>query len=90
MKEEDVPIPIPDIIWRVPEDSAVLVSPEGGQVTILNGVGTTIWSLVNGQNSLKDIAQQLVQQYDVSIVQAYQDVENFLVKLDKRSLITWE
>lgn len=90
MNREDVPSPIPDVIWRVPEDTAVLVSPEGGQVTMLNGVGTTIWSLIDGQNSLQDIAQQLIQQYDVDSVQAYQDVENFLAKLDARRLIFWE
>lgn len=90
MKKEDVPSPIPDVIWRVPDDNAVLVSPSGGEVTILNGVGTTIWSLIDGQNSLADIAQQLVQQYDVDIVQANLDVEKFITKLDKRSLITWE
>lgn len=90
MNKEDIPAQIPDVIWRVPDDSAVLVSPEGGEVTILNGVGTTIWSLINGQNSITDIAQQLVHQYDVSIVQAYKDVENFLTKLDTRRLIIWE
>ena len=90
MKKEDVPTLIPDVIWRVPDDNAVLVSPVGGQVTILNGVGTTIWSLIDGQKSLLDIAQQLVDQYDVDIVQANLDVENFLAKLDTRGLISWE
>jgi hypothetical protein len=90
MNKDGVPSPIPDVIWRVPDDNAVLVSPQGGQVTILNEVGTTIWSLINGQNSLADIAEQLVRQYDVSFVQAYQDIENFITKLDERRLIIWE
>ncbi len=90
MNEEAIPTQIPDVIWRVLDDNAVLVSPEGGQITTLNNVGTTIWSLIDGQNNLKDIAQHLVHQYDVGIVQAIQDVKNFLTKLDNRSLITWE
>lgn len=90
MNKNDVPTPIPDVIWRVPDDSAVLVSPEGGQVTILNEVGTTIWSLIDGQNSLEQIAQQVVDQYDVDIVQAHLDVEQFLSLLDGRHLILWE
>jgi hypothetical protein len=90
MKEKDIPSPIPELIWRVPDDNAVLVSPEGGEVTILNEVGTTIWSLINGQNTLETIAWTLVHQYDVDFDHAYQDVINFLTKLDNRSLILWE
>lgn len=90
MKPEEKPQPITDVIWRVLDDNAVLVSPQGGQVTILNGVGTKIWSLIDGQNSVKDIARHLVDQYDVSIQQAQQDVEQFLTKLDSRGLITWK
>lgn len=90
MKLEAVPHLITDIIWRVLDDNAVLVSPQGGQVTILNEIGTKIWSLIDGQNSGSDIADHLVQQYDVTITQAQQDVETFLTKLDERGLITWE
>ncbi len=89
MKLEEVPHLITDIIWRVLDDNAVVVSSQGGQVTILNEVGTKIWSLIDGQNSGLDIADHLVQQYDVTIHQAQQDVETFLKKLDERGLITW-
>ena len=90
MKKEDIPSQIPDVIWRVLDDNAVLVSPEGGRVTTLNDVGTAIWRLIDGQKSLQEIADRLVQQYDVDIDQASLDVENFLIKLDERYLITWE
>lgn len=90
MNLEQIPHSINDVIWRVLDENAVLVSPEGGQVTILNEVGTKIWSLIDGQNSGTDIARQLVQQYDVTIAQARQDVETFLAKLDNRGLITWD
>jgi hypothetical protein len=84
------PHQVADVIWRVLDGNAVLVSPTGGQVTTLNAVGTKIWSLIDGQNSGLDIADQLVQQYDVSVHQAQQDVENFLTKLDKRGLLKWD
>jgi hypothetical protein len=90
MNLEHTPHLISDIIWRVLDDNAVLVTPEEGQVTILNGIGTIIWSLINGQNSGLDIARQLVQHYDVSSEQAQHDVEQFLNKLENRGLITWE
>lgn len=90
MNLEQTPHLIPNVIWRVLDDNAVLVSPEGGQVTILNDVGTKIWSLIDGQNSGTDIAHHLVQQYDVSVAQACQDVETFLVKLNNRGLIIWD
>ena len=90
MNLEHTPHLISEIIWRVLDDNAVLVSPEGGQVTILNGVGTIIWSLIDGQSNGLDIARQLAQQYDVSSDQAQNDVEQFLNKLQNRGLITWE
>lgn len=90
MNLEEIPHSVTDVIWRVLDDNAVLVSPKGGHVTILNGVGTKIWSLIDGQNSGKDIAGYLVEQYDVSIQQAQLDVELFLTKLDGRGLITWK
>lgn len=90
MNLDNIPHQVPDVIWRVLDDNAVLVSPQGGQVTTLNNVGTKIWSLIDGQNNGIEIADRLVQQYDVSVTQARQDVENFLNKLNNRGLITWE
>ena len=90
MNLEEIPYIITNVIWRVVDDNAVLVSPEEGQVTTLNNVGTKIWSLIDGQNSGIDIAQQLVQQYDVTIKQAQDDVETFLTRLSNKGLITWE
>lgn len=90
MNLEDTPHQLDDVIWRVIDDQAVLVSPEGGQVTILNEVGSTIWSLIDGQNNGRDIARRLLQQYDVTAQQAHQDVENFLTKLEDRGLVTWD
>lgn len=90
MNLEMTPRQTPDVIWRVLDGNAVLVSPKGGEVTTLNQVGTTIWSLIDGQNNGIIIADNLVQQYDVGINQARQDVENFLNKLNNRGLIAWE
>ena len=90
MNLEQKPNLINNVIWRVLDNSVVLVSPEGGQVTILNEVGTKIWSLIDGQNNGMDIARFLVEQYDVTITQAKLDVELFLTKLMNRGLITWD
>lgn len=90
MNLENTPRQIPDVIWRVLDGNAVLVSPKGGQVTTLNNVGTTVWSLIDGQNNGLDIAEKLVQQYDVAIAQARHDVKFFLDKLNERGLIAWE
>ena len=90
MNLEQKPNLINNVIWRVLDNSVVLVSPEGGQVTILNEVGTKIWSLIDGQINGMDIARFLVEQYDVTITQAKLDVELFLTKLMNRGLITWD
>ena len=43
MDSDKIPRPDPNIIWRIVDDGAVLVSPQIGKVRVLNEVGTAIW-----------------------------------------------
>lgn len=35
-----------DLIWRLLDNNAVVVSPHVGEVRVLNGIGTVIWQLL--------------------------------------------
>jgi hypothetical protein len=77
----------PDLIWRVVEDGAVLVTPADGRITVLNGVGTHIWQLIDGRRTASDILDSLVQTYQVDEQQAYQDLDQFVADLSERRLL---
>lgn len=90
MNRDQTPELHPDTIWRVLEDGAVIVTPRAGNVRVLNRVGTTIWQLINGENSLADIEWELIHQYDVPVEQARADLMTFIEELERRDLIRWK
>jgi hypothetical protein len=87
---KDYPIIHPELIWRLLDGQAVIVSPTSGEVRVLNQVGTDIWQHLNTGTQVEDIKKVLVQQYDLSPQQAEADVSAFLGDLTKRGLITWK
>lgn len=90
MNPESIPILHPDTIWRVLDDGAVIVTPRAGNVRVLNRVGTAIWELIDGENSLRDIETRLIRDFDVPVDQARRDLQLFLEELERRDMITWK
>lgn len=89
MNLERVPALHPEVVWRVLDDGAVIVTPRAGNVRVLNQVGTTIWQLIDGNNSLADIESQLIHTFDVPVNQARADLRSFIEELQKRDMIVW-
>jgi hypothetical protein len=84
-----IPEAAPGLIWRALDDGVVLVSPDAGNVRVLNRIGGALWKLIDGRNSIADMQHYLVTQYDVSPEQAGGDVRHFLTELAERDLISW-
>jgi hypothetical protein len=78
-----------EIIWRQLDNNAVIVSPQSGEVRVLNHVGTVIWQMLTEQYSVADIVDHLTDYYQVTPIQAQQDVILFLQELNERGLIRW-
>ncbi len=79
----------PGIIWRVLDDNVVVVSPTGGKVRVLNQLGTVIWQLLTEGKTREDILTHLVDFYEVSAEQAFEDLNGFLIELKERGLVVW-
>lgn len=90
MNLESVPALHPEIVWRVLDDGAVIVTPRAGNVRVLNPVGTAIWRLIDGKNSLADIESHLIHTFDVPVNQARADLRSFIEELEKRDMIVWK
>jgi hypothetical protein len=77
----------PTLIWRQVDENTVVVTPQSGQMRVLNGVGSTIWQLLADNQSKEAIIAHLVAHYTVSTAQASADLDNFLAELEERNLL---
>lgn len=73
---------------RALDGEAVLVHPGQGKVSVLNGVGSRIWELVDGQRTMADLARVIADEYEVSLIQAEADTLAFCADLAGRGLLT--
>ncbi len=89
MNLQQIPNKSPELIWREMEDGTVIISPEGGQVRVLNEVGTLVWQLLDGQKTVVDISNHVAQEFEISATDAASDVEKFLLELDERDILIW-
>ncbi|MCA9937044.1 MAG: PqqD family protein [Anaerolineales bacterium] len=87
MDPQLIPLPVPDIIWRILDGEVVLVSPRAGKVRVLNEVGSALWQLLDGKRTVGEMQAYLVRHYDVMPAQAAADLDTFLQDLAARGLI---
>jgi hypothetical protein len=71
----------PQVAGRIIDGEAVVVLPQEGQIEVLNEVGARIWELIDGLRSVRDIAQAIVDEYEVDMDCAVQDVKEFIQEL---------
>ena len=81
---------ISNLIWRQVDGNTVVVTPQSGEMRVLNGVGSTIWQLLAEEQTPDAIVAHLVTHYDVSPQQASDDLWAFLADLDGRHLLEWD
>ena len=72
---------------RTLDGEAVLVHPGQGQVVVVNGVGTRLWELADGQHTVSGMAQMLAGEYEVSLGKAEADALAFCHDLVGRGLL---
>lgn len=76
-----------NVAWRIVDGAAVLVSPSSAVIQTLNPVGTRVWELADGR-SLEEIAEQIMNEFEVTRTQAMEDVREFVRTLDGKGLVS--
>ncbi|MEZ4770835.1 MAG: PqqD family protein [Caldilineales bacterium] len=91
MNEIDLRTPIhhPSTASRVFGSDAVVISPAENMVRMLNPVGSRIWQLTDGNNTVEDIAVTLTEEFEVELPHARQSVATFVEDLIGRNLMDW-
>jgi len=85
-----IPRVAPDLVWRLLDENAVVVSPRAGEVRVLNRVGTVIWQLLIDEHSPTEIEEFLISHYEVTRQRAETDLQDFFDDLTDRGILTWE
>jgi hypothetical protein len=81
------PKPHPQTAGRVIDGEAVLILADSSEVNVLNQVGSRIFELANGSNSVEEISETIASEYAISREQADIDVREFLLQLVDQSVI---
>ena len=79
----------PNIVFREEAEGAFIFDPETEVLHGISHVGSSICRLLDGKNSLDNIHEALLEQYDVDVVpdQLKRDVQSFIDRLVTLNLL---
>lgn len=69
------------------ELESLLVDPRSGQTVRLNETATRVWRLCDGRTTTRAIAEQLTSQYDVSLDDALDCVDQLVLRFADAHLL---
>ena len=77
-----------EVICQVLEDESVLLDLASENYLGLDGVGTRIWQLIDGGETLQSIVATVLDEYDSDEDTVIRDLDKFLHDLQAQGLIT--
>ena len=72
---------------RVVDGEAVVVIPMESAINTFNEVGTRIWELADGTNTVTEIIHEIQQEFEIDTETAEQDTYDFLNSLAEKNMI---
>lgn len=87
--EQRIPIHHPRTASRLFSGEAVIITPAENTVRMFNPVGSRIWELMDGQQTVGQIVATLVDQFDVAPERAQRTVLDFFALLEEKGLVAW-
>lgn len=77
----------PTSAWRLIAGEAVILSLDTKVLRGLNDVGSRVWDLIDGQRTVDDIVDVIVEEFDVPRAQAAADIQTFTGELLDKGLV---
>ena len=78
------------VAMQVVDDLAVIVLADSGEVLVVNSLGTRIVELLDGRQSVTEIARRIAEEYDVPVEEARRDLDEFLRTLSEAGALNPE
>ena len=82
------PAPHSQTAGRVIDGEAVIILSDSAEVNVLNPVGSRIFELIDGETSLEQIVETIVQEYNVDRADAESDTLAFVKELVDHQVLT--
>ena len=83
----DYPLRSEATAFRIIDNEAVILDLESGVYYSLNEVGATIWSLCDGNRSIKGITTAICEEFEVEKEMAEKDILELLNDLTREGLV---
>jgi len=77
-----------NLVWRIIDGEAFLMTEDGKKVHMLNKVGTLIWQYADGSLPIKGIISKILERFDIDEETAKKDSLDFINKLVDMKMLT--
>ena len=77
-----------DVVFRVLGDEAVILNVSTGVYFGLDSIGTRMWQLISEQESLDNVVEVLLAEYEVEEKQLRHDLGVLIQQLKNKGLVT--
>jgi hypothetical protein len=77
----------PALAWREIDDETIIISPNDSVMHELNDTGSFLWKNIDGKKSAAELAELLVENYEVTPDIALSDTQALLEEMSSRKLV---
>ena len=77
----------PALAWREIDDETIIISPKDSVMHELNDTGSFLWKNIDGRKSAAELAELLVENYEVTPDVALSDTQALLEEMASRKLL---
>jgi coenzyme PQQ synthesis protein D (PqqD) len=77
----------PAMAWREIDDETIIISPNDSVMHELNDTGSFLWKNIDGKKSAAELAELLVENYEVTPDVALSDIQALLQEMSSRKLV---
>jgi coenzyme PQQ synthesis protein D (PqqD) len=78
----------PEAAFRIYDGQATVVLPGRSEINVLNEIGSLIWERLDGQRTVGEILQAVLDAYEIDSEQARNDTLEFLSSLQAHGMVT--
>lgn len=84
-----------ELAWRIIDNETIIIpldeqSADFEKINLLNGTGTKIWELIDGNNTLKEIIEKICGEYAIGHEEAEKEVVGFIRNLRNKNLVSFD
>ena len=77
----------PEVAYRIYDGQATVVLPGRSEINVLNEIGSLIWDRIDGERTVGQILQAVLDAYEIDSEQARSDMLDFLSSLQEHGMV---